>query len=369
VLELFAGSGALGLALAADGAQVLLADSFAPALAGAERAAREQRIAGVEVRTGDAAEVAAKLAAAGARFDAVVANPPRRGLAPALRDALATLAPPLLVYVSCEPTTLARDLAHLRRLGLAAGAIEAFDMIPLSDEVECAALLRPAAPPPPHVLFEDEGVLIVDKDPFEPTTPQGEHATSLLARVRRLPGAEEAVPVHRLDLGTSGACVFARRAALAGEWARALADPTAHKEYLAGVRGIAREKGVVTRPLLEHGRASAARTRYRRVRLLGGHSLLRVSPEQGRTHQIRRHLAAIGHPLLGDARHGHAPTNRHLYERHGLDRPFLHCARLGVAHPRTGERVVVESPLAADLAAVEASLEGPRGARGKGPFQ
>jgi 23S rRNA-/tRNA-specific pseudouridylate synthase len=219
------------------------------------------------------------------------------------------------------------------------------------------AILRAEAPPAPRVLYADGEAIVVDKDPHEPTTPQGEHPTSLLARVRALPGAAEAVPVHRLDAGTSGACVFARRAGFAEAWSRALADPGARKEYTAGVRGIAREKGVVSRPLPEGGRAREARSRYRRLRILGGHSLLRVVPEQGRTHQIRRHLAAIGRPLLGDARHGHAPTNRHLFERHGLDRPFLHCARLELTHPRTGAPVAVEAPLAGDLAAVLASLE------------
>jgi 23S rRNA (uracil1939-C5)-methyltransferase len=301
--------------------------------------------------------VAAKLAAAGERFDCAIVNPPRRGLAPALRTALGGLAPPFVAYVSCEPATLARDLAHLARLGLATDAVSPFDMIPLSDEVECVALLRPSPAPAPRVLHADDDVVFVDKDPFEPTTPQGEHATSLLARVRRLPGAAEAVPLHRLDLGTSGVCLFARRPEVAGRWSSALAAADARKEYVAGVRGIARAKGSISRPLLEHGRALEARTRYVRSASAGGHSLLRVAPEQGRTHQIRRHLAAIGHPLLGDLRYGHAATNRHLLERHGLDRPFLHCARIDLAHPRSGERLVVRAPLSGDLAAVQASLE------------
>jgi 23S rRNA (uracil1939-C5)-methyltransferase len=354
VLELFSGSGALGLSLAAAGARMTLVDAWAPALEGALQAARAQGIEGIDALAGDAAEVATKLAAAGRRFDMVIVNPPRRGLAPALRRALAGLAPALVVYVSCNPETFARDLARLRWLGFAAQRVEPFDLIPLSDEVECLAFLRPARAPEPQVLYSDGAdVWIVAKEPHEPTTPQGDEHDSLLRRVQRLSGVAELAPVHRLDAGTSGACIFARRPDVAA-WSRALATGT--KEYVAGTRGVTRAKGSIARELVEGGRRLAAHTRYRRIEVVGGHSLLRVRPEEGRTHQIRRHLAGLNHALLGDARYGHAPTNRHLLERHGLDRPFLHCARIELTHPRSGARLEVEAPLAGDLASVLASL-------------
>jgi 23S rRNA (uracil1939-C5)-methyltransferase len=353
VLELFAGSGALGLALAAAGARVTLVDAWTQALEGACEAAREQRIEGVDALAGDAAEIATKLAAADRRFDAVIANPPRRGLAPALRRAVADLEPGLLVYVSCNPESFARDLAALRTLGLAAAEVEPLDLIPLSDEVECLAFLRPAPAPPPAVLYTDGEVWIVAKDPHEPTTPQGGEAGSLLRRVQGLVGDDALAPVHRLDAGTSGACIFARRSEV-GAWARALA--AGRKEYVAAVRGIARARGSIARPLSDGARRLPAHTRYRRIEVVGGHSLLRVEPLEGRTHQIRRHLAGLGHAVLGDARHGHAPTNRHVSERHGLDRTFLHCARIDLVHPRTGEALSVEAPLPGDLGAVLASL-------------
>jgi 23S rRNA (uracil1939-C5)-methyltransferase len=84
-----------------------------------------------------------------------------------------------------------------------------------------------------------------------------------------------------------------------------------------------------------------------------------VIPEQGRTHQVRRHLAAIGHPLLGDSRYGHPPTNRFFEEKNGLDRTFLHCVRLEIDHPGTGQRLIVESPLPGDLRAVLERTSGP----------
>ncbi|MGH7298657.1 MAG: hypothetical protein ACRELB_27195, partial [Polyangiaceae bacterium] len=89
------------------------------------------------------------------------------------------------------------------------------------------------------------------------------------------------------------------------------------------------------------------------------HSVLRVVPEQGRTHKIRRHLAAIGHPVLGDDRYGHPTTNRYFEEKNGLDRTFLHCVRLELDHPDTGTRHVIESPLPGDLRAVLERTAGP----------
>lgn len=359
VLELFAGSGSLALRLAAEGARPLGVEAQARAAEAARAAARAQGLA-VEIEGGDATRAAARLAAEGERLDAVVVNPPRRGLPPALRAALARLAPRALVYVSCEPATLARDLAHLAWLGWRPERLLPFDMIPQSEEVETLARLAPAAPPALRLLHQDEGLLVFDKPPHLPTTPHDEHAASLVERVRA--AFPEATPAHRLDAGTSGACVFARAPADVAAAARALA--AGRKEYLCLARGITRPKGAVSRPLVEDGRPREARTRYRRLAIVGGHSLLSVEPEHGRTHQIRRHLAALGHPVLGDLRHGHGPSNRHLFERHGLDRPFLHCAALALARP-AGAPLRVESELAPDLRAVLASLGGARARQGE----
>jgi 23S rRNA (uracil1939-C5)-methyltransferase len=358
VLDLFSGSGALGLTLAASGARVLLVDTWRGGLDAALDAARAQGIRNVDARAGDAGAVARELATSGARFDAVLANPPRSGLSPAVRDALAALGPACIVYVSCQPETLARDLAHLRWLGYAADSASPLDMIPLSAEVECVVALRRRAAPEPHVLYRDDHVIIADKRPHEPTTPHGEHKACLLERVRAIPGAEAAVPIHRLDAGTSGICAFALAPEHVAGFARALAADSTSKTYLAGVRGIPRAKGTIARALPERGKLRTAQTRYRRAEVIGGHALLHVMPREGRTHQIRRHLAEIGHALLGDTRYGHTPTNRHLYERHGLDRTFLHYTALELVHPATGRPLRIESPLCGDLVAVVASLGG-----------
>lgn len=351
VLDVFAGSGALALALAARGATVAMVESFAPAAEAALRAADEQELRSrVEAIVAPAERAVPDLLAAKRRFDAAVVNPPRRGCAPRLREALAGIVQDAIVYVSCEPATLARDLAHFGWLGWRAERIVPFDLMPLTAEVECVAVLRRAGPLLLPVLHEDEELLAIDKPPFLATVPHPERRGSLLARVQQRPGWEQAAPLHRLDAETSGVCLFARRPEFVPKWQRALGDPGARKRYVALVRGIGRAKGRVARPLREAGRTLDAATRYRRLEVLHGHALLEVTLETGRTHQIRRHLASIGEPVLGDTRHGHAASNRHLFERFFLDRAFLHCASIELAD------LHLEAPLAPDLAATLARL-------------
>jgi 23S rRNA (uracil1939-C5)-methyltransferase len=358
ILDLYGGSGAMALGLAAAGARVRTVESFAPAVAHARAAAEQQKLA-VEAECGDVTTALRSAVEGREHFDAIVVNPPRRGVSPQAREWMARLEPQVIAYVSCDPETLARDLDHLARLGYAATALKPLDMIPLTDEVETVAVLRRSGVPAPRILYEDSEILVVDKAPHEPTTPQGEYAGSLLARVRRLSGAENAVALQRLDVGTSGLVSFARRPELVARWERVLSAQTARKIYVAGARGVAPNKGAITRELREDGKPLPARTRYRRLAIAAGHSVLRVVPEQGRLHQIRRHLAAIGHPIIGDDRYGHTLTNRYFEEKNGLDRTFLHCVRLEIDHPETGAHLIVESPLPGDLRAVLERTSGP----------
>lgn len=357
VIDAYAGAGALGLTLAARGARVRMIESFAPAVDFANDAARAQ---GLDARAthGDVGEVLLAWAGAGKRPDAIVLDPPRRGVSPEVRDAVGRLAPRVLVYVSCDPRSLARDLDHLRRMGYEATHAETFDLMPQTPEVETVVLAVRGALPTATVLHDDPEVLFVDKGPHEPVTSQSEHTFSLMARVHAQPSLSEAVPVQRLDEGTSGVCMIAKSSRFLAAWTEALERDDAVKTYVALVRGIARDSGTNRAPLIERGKALEATTRYDRVEVIGGHSLIRVTPATGRKHQIRRHLAQLDHAVLGDERHGHAPSNRHFEEKYLLDRPFLHCARIELTHPHTGERVIVESPLPGDLAAVLARLRG-----------
>ena len=350
VLDLYGGSGAISLSLSRSDYQVTMVESFAPATNNARTAAEAQGIR-LDVRTGDVAEAAAAMADAGETFDAVVMNPPRRGVSPAAREAIALLGAPLLIYVSCDPDTLARDLDHFSRLGYNASEIAPFDMIPLTEEVETVSVLRRSPPAPPRVIYEDEDVIVVDKGPHEPIlAEEGDYGSSLLSRCARLPTTvdNKVEPIHRLDAGTSGLCMLARNDKARALWSTALAT-TGRLIYLAAAKGVTPAKGAITRDLREGGRSYPARTRYRRLAIASGHSILRVIPDGGRTHQIRRHLSAIGHPVIGDERYGHLPTNRYFEEKHGLDRSFLHLVRIEIVHPRTNARLLIESTLPGDL--------------------
>jgi 23S rRNA (uracil1939-C5)-methyltransferase len=335
VIDVFAGSGAIGLMLAKAGANVLAIEAFPPAAERAREAATAQGLA-LDVVIGDAAQEIFRAKNA----DVIVLDPPRRGVEPELRLACAGLGPRTIVMLSCEPETLARDLDHFARLGYHATRARPFDLMPLTDEVETLAILERGEPLPPAILFRDERLVVLEKSAFEPTTPQDGTVRSLLERARSIPGLERAVPLHRLDGGTSGVCAFATAPEHAGELAKAMHD----KRYVALARGIARLKGTVNRPLLIDGAQKSARTTYRRRAVVHGHSLLEVRIDTGRTHQIRRHLAMIGHPILGDARYGHEPSNRHFANKHFLDRPFLHCVHLAIGN------LVIESPLPGELA-------------------
>jgi 23S rRNA (uracil1939-C5)-methyltransferase len=348
VLDLYSGSGAIGLSLAHAGHAVTMIESFAPAASSAKLAADTQGLTGIDVHTGDVAELLSSFANGRHRFDAVVLNPPRRGASPGAREGLARLAAPLVVYVSCDPDTLARDLDHLGRLGYQTSELQPLDMIPLTEEVETIAVLGRAPPPTPRVVYEDDELVVVDKGPHEPLEPTEGYAVSLLGRCARLPGVSSLYPAHSLDAGTSGICVLGRTPEAARAWNEAIATE-GRLVYLAAAKGVTPAKGAITRDLREAGRTYPARTRYRRLAVARGHSILRVIPEGMRPHQVRRHLAAIGHPVLGDERYGHVPTNRYFEEKHGLDRSFLHLVRIEVPHPRTGRRLLVESTLPGDL--------------------
>ncbi|HKO90594.1 MAG TPA: pseudouridine synthase [Polyangiaceae bacterium] len=361
VLELYAGSGVIGLSLAARGAQVSAVESFTPALERLGAAARAQGLS-VETHAGNAEDFLRGHAALGGRpLDAVIVNPPRRGLSVAVRRALGELGAQLCVYVSCEPETLARDLAHLRHLGWAAAELMAFDLAPLSEAVESLVVLERQAPPAPQVLFEDEQVLALFQAPFESTTLQGQGGRGLLERAQSALGLPELTPVQRLDPGVSGICWFARRPQFVAPLARALAE--GETTYLALAVGVTHPKGKIRRPLRDAGKPQVALTRYRRLAVVGGHSLLELWPEQPSKHQLHRHLASIGHPVLGDERYGRAPANRHFEHRHGLDRPFLHCARVRLELAAGVREIVAELP--GDLEAVLTSLRASAAATGR----
>ena len=358
VLDLYGGSGAIAIALSHAKHKVTMVESFPPATNNARAAAESQGLTNIEVRTGDVAEVLGQIAAAKTEFDAIVMNPPRRGVSPAAREAIARINAPMFVYVSCDPDTLARDLDHFARLGYSTNDLAPLDMIPLTEEVETVTVLRKVSPPAPRVLYEDQDVLLVEKGPHEPVVQHPEYISSLLQRCTMLPRGQKPRPIHLVDPGTSGLVLLAKSEAARAVWTHALIN-SGRLIYLAAAKGVTPSKGAITRDLREGNRSYPARTRYRRLAVASGHSVLRVIPEGGRTHQIRRHLAAIGHPVLGDERYGHVPTNRYFEEKHGLDRSFVHLVRIEITHPRTGAHMIMESTLPGDLRSALLRASGP----------
>ena len=354
VLELYAGSGALSLRLAHAGFEMTAVEAFAPALAHAERAAREQALQ-LKTVSGAAERVLRELCTEHASFDALIVNPPRRGLSTEVRRSIAALGPKTLLYMSCDPATLARDLAHLRELGYAVQELWPFDMIPHSAAVECLVVARRGALPLPSVLHESELLIAISKPGFQAIAAAG--APSLLDRVRLLPGASNAVALSAqgLDDDSSGVCLFARDAAALPELEQAFAAGT--QTFVGLARGVSHKRGRIRRPVRDgrDGRQVVpASLRYLRESLRGGHSLLTIWPERGGPLHLRQLLSGVGHPLLGDRRFGDPASNTFFEHRHGLDRSFLHCSSLSLALS-TGQ-LNLEAPLPGELTAVLASL-------------
>ena len=236
---------------------------------------------------------------------------------------------------------------------------------------------------PLAIVHQDAWLVVVDK-PAGLTVhpgagrPGGTLVNALLHHVRDLSGVGGVLRpgiVHRLDRGTSGLMVVAKDDETHRALASQFASRTVEKEYLAVVHGVPRAKqGVVEAAIgrdpvhrmkmsVRAPRGRAARSSYAVEEALDGAALLRVRIHTGRTHQIRVHLASLGHPVAGDATYGgtRTPSSRRPAARAALaalERPALHAARLAFDHPASGARVRFEAPLPADLLALLAALRG-----------
>jgi 23S rRNA pseudouridine955/2504/2580 synthase len=244
------------------------------------------------------------------------------------------------------------------------------------------------------VLHEDEHLLAVDKPAGLAAHPgTGIEGATLVEMARAylrvpddLPPTEfRPSPAHRLDRDTSGVVVVAKtRGAMVALGETFTSGEGVRKSYLALAKGkMPRDAGTVDLPLSEHeqtARSKAARgvkfqeavTRWKVLSSMKEASLLAVTIETGRTHQIRRHLDAIGHPVAGDRRYGDFAFNRVAKQRWGLSRMFLHAWKLELPHPVTGAPLRLEAGLPPALVEVLSRLNlalpaGVTGALREGP--
>jgi tRNA pseudouridine65 synthase len=184
-------------------------------------------------------------------------------------------------------------------------------------------------------------------------------------------------PVHRLDKGTSGALAFALDRETATRLAEQFADQRVAKTYLAIVRGWPPAQGVIDHPLEavrdEYAPTAGSgpkpcRTAYRTLATVelpvrvdryptSRYALVELAPETGRRHQLRRHLAHVSHPIIGDSTYGQGRHNRLFAERFGVQRLLLACVGLEFEHPVTGASLAVRAEPGTEFAALQRQLD------------
>jgi 23S rRNA pseudouridine1911/1915/1917 synthase len=232
---------------------------------------------------------------------------------------------------------------------------------------------------PLDIVFQDADVAVLNKPPGMVVHPAAGHSSGTLVNalmhhltdLSGIGGERRPGIVHRLDRGTSGLMVVAKNDAAHHELARQFHDREVEKEYIALVWGVVqagrRIDAAIGRDPVNRQKMSArarharhAVTRITRAHHMPGLTLCQVAIHTGRTHQIRVHLSAIGHPIVGDAMYGgvhrRVPGDIRAVQR--LERPFLHAARLVFHHPRDQRRLEFIAPLPDDLQSILDELPG-----------
>jgi tRNA pseudouridine65 synthase len=204
------------------------------------------------------------------------------------------------------------------------------------------------------IVFRDEHLVVIDKPPglLVHRSEVDRRETRFAVQLLRDQLSRRVSPVHRLDRGTSGLLVFAFEAPVAAALAAQFAQRGVSKRYLAVVRGTPPEEMLIDHPLAppadpyaqRGGAPQPARTQLRRLATAeipvcvdrypsSRYSLLELTPETGRRHQLRRHLKHVAHPIVGDATYGVGRHNRMFAERYGVSRLLLAAVGLAFVHP------------------------------------
>ncbi len=224
---------------------------------------------------------------------------------------------------------------------------------------------------PLDIVYEDADLLVINKAAGVVVHPAPGHTSDTLVNalvalypeLQQEDGDQRPGIVHRLDRDTSGLLLVAKNAHTQAALVEQMQQHQVTKRYLALVQGVlALDKGSIDAPVgrnlrnrqqmtitIQGGRE--ARTHFRVLERFSRHTLLLLQLETGRTHQIRVHLQAIGHPVYGDPMYNSSPSGR-TQAQLPLARQFLHASQLEFVHPTTGELLKFESPLPADLATI-----------------
>ncbi|MBT3704865.1 RluA family pseudouridine synthase [Candidatus Peregrinibacteria bacterium] len=230
------------------------------------------------------------------------------------------------------------------------------------------------------ILHEDDDIIIINKPPFMVVHPSstGGHTSGTLVNailhhcgdtLSGISGELRPGIVHRLDKNTSGVLVVAKTDLAHQSLMQQFKDRKIRKKYITLVKGaVSPEKAVINSPvgrsfrdrkkmaITSDGAGRDAVTEYSLNEFyqdsLSDYSLLDIDLKTGRTHQIRVHMNAIKHPVIGDITYGNKKLNAHFLEKYGLKRQFLHAAELEITHPKTGKKVKFEAKMPKDLLSV-----------------
>lgn len=337
LVDLYAGAGAFAMTLADSAKKTTAVESVRES---AENARASAVLSGVSVQVVDAPAESFIQTLHTLNPDRVVLDPPRRGVDAAVLRAIGQVQPDRLAYVSCDPETLARDLAVLALFDLAVHTVIPVDLFPLTDQVEAVALIERAKKRwRPQVLYKEENLLAVEKPAHIRSTSRNASEHTLLRAVKDMLDFNTARAVYELEASVSGPVLISEGSIV----------PAVALEYLALVKGVPHKKGNL--PVLHRRdkiRRPGEKNHYILEDVIGGYGLIKINTTSLHLHEISHQLSLIKHPVLGDTRFGDKRANRFLAETCCLARPFLHVSRISITAAEH-DQVSIELPLPGEL--------------------